>query len=246
MSKRKQYPSQARLRELFYYDADGFLVWKSGHRYGLRAGSYGVNKDLRVFYDIRVNKVLYSGAKLIFLFFNGYAPKYIYHKNHDQHNNRIENLIPSNSRKGQSAGQWKDTEGGYRFIEMEKSGKSWFNNIGVKKWFSSPGAAAYFADLEIERLGLNYQKNNAKKVDLESFKATGYRQTKNRKSTTSKHLGVSKHQGKWIVKCAHKYIGIYETEEQAARSYNIAAHEHYGEHAVLNDIPDPLGKGDIF
>ena len=38
-------------------------------------------------------------------------------------------------------------------------------------------------------------------------------------------------------------FGPFDTKEQAARAYNIAAREKYGEHAVLNDIPDPLGEG---
>lgn len=242
----KQYPSQARLRELFDYDPEGFLVWKSGPRKGRKAGSFGVNKDLRVFYDVRINKKLYSGAKLIFIFFKGFSPKYLYHKNHDQHDNRIQNLIASTTRSGHSAGHWKDFSREYRFVEQEKSGGSWYNTVGNKKWFTSIKAAAFYANTEIDRLNLNYHKNNVEAVDLEKFRCDGKRQVKNRNNNTSYFLGVSRHQKKWIVKCAHKYAGTYDTEEQAARAYNIAAYEHYGENAVLNDIPDPLGKGDVF
>jgi hypothetical protein len=47
-------------------------------------------------------------------------------------------------------------------------------------------------------------------------------------------------------KIKKEYIGTFDTKEEAARAYNIAAREYYGDHAELNDIPDPLGQGDIF
>ena len=49
---------------------------------------------------------------------------------------------------------------------------------------------------------------------------------------------------KWYSKLGNKYLGCFKTQEEAARAYNIAAYEHYGENAVLNDIPFPLG--DVF
>lgn len=64
--------------------------------------------------------------------------------------------------------------------------------------------------------------------------------------TASGHVGVTKNGSRWAATYKGKHIGQYDTKEQAARAYNIAAYEHYGEHAVLNDIPDPLGHGDVF
>ena len=50
--------------------------------------------------------------------------------------------------------------------------------------------------------------------------------------------------GVWIaqIKVAQKHIGLgrYDEEEDAARAYNRAAQEHFGEFARLNNVPDPL------
>ena len=60
-----------------------------------------------------------------------------------------------------------------------------------------------------------------------------------------KHIGVYlKPSGNYSARLKSIYLGTFSTKEEAARAYNIAAYEHYGENAVLNDIPDPLGKGE--
>lgn len=250
----KKYPSQEKLKELFDYDPEGFLVWRHNREKskswntrfsGKRAGSTGVNKEMRVFYDIRIGGNLYSGSRLIFIWHHGFCPKIVAHKEFNQSNNKISNLVPLSDKKKRSAGHWK-TGQGFRFVEKEKGRESWFNTIGKRKSFTKKVAAAFYVNLEIDRLGLDYQKNEVDDVDLDKFLCRGERQEKNRNNATSSFLGVSRHQKKWIVKCAHKYIGVYSCQVEAARAYNIAAHEHYGENAVLNDIPDPLGKGDAF
>jgi len=243
----KQYPSQEKLRELFDYDPEGFLVWREGPRAGKVAGSFGVNKELRVFYDVRINGKLFSGAKLIWVWHKSILPKYIFHKDSNQASNKIENLISSNLRKGFNSGFWKKNLGAIRFVEKEKNIKLWFNTVGNRRGFYTPEAAGQFADLEIERLGLNYQKNNLNLKNFEEESAHGKRQVKNYKiNATSKFIGVSKNKNKWVAKCARKYLGFFNEQQDAARAYNVAAKERYGEHAVLNDIPNPLGQGDIF
>jgi hypothetical protein len=242
----KQYPSQARLRELFDYDPEGFLIWRDGKFKNKKAGSFGVNKDLRVFYDLRINGELYSGSRLIYIYFKGVHDKYIIHKDSNQSDNRIENLESRPTRQWCSSGHWKKNQGDHRFIQKEKGLNSWFNTVGDRQSFNSRDAAAIYVNREIKKLGLNYQLNDIEDRPIDGHKCNGERQIKNHNQKTSKYIGVSIHQKKWTAKCAHKYLGVFETQEQAARAYNIAASEHYGEHAVLNDIPDPLGNGDVF
>lgn len=60
---------------------------------------------------------------------------------------------------------------------------------------------------------------------------------------TSKFRGVSRHIGrgkKWqafiMVGGESKYLGRFDTEEQAAKAYNQNALLHFGEHASLNKV----------
>lgn len=65
--------------------------------------------------------------------------------------------------------------------------------------------------------------------------------TRSRKGSVSKYKGVSMHScGKWDAKirCNHKskHLGLFILEEDAARAYNVAAKEIFGEYAHLNKI----------
>jgi hypothetical protein len=84
--------------------------------------------------------------------------------------------------------------------------------------------------------GLNNQKSNLRL-------ATSQQNCGNRRPRgSSKYLGVSykksvkKSKLRWEASISTKYIGIYETEIEAAKAYDIAAKNYYGEYANLNFI----------
>lgn len=58
------------------------------------------------------------------------------------------------------------------------------------------------------------------------------------KDGTSKYKGVSLHRssGRWRVKIRNTQVGYFTTEGEAARAYNVAAFEHFGQFAYLNHI----------
>lgn len=64
------------------------------------------------------------------------------------------------------------------------------------------------------------------------------------KPSTSRYLGVSydPKRKKWKAQISHynknKFIGRYDTEEQAAVAYNVAAIHYHGKFANLNDITE--------
>ena len=66
--------------------------------------------------------------------------------------------------------------------------------------------------------------------------------SKRRRNGTSKYKGVflKKAEGKWCaVICVNykkKYLGYYESEDEAGMAYNKAAKKYYGNYATLNQI----------
>jgi hypothetical protein len=72
---------------------------------------------------------------------------------------------------------------------------------------------------------------------------------RSRRGSRSKYKGVSVFGGKWkavITKDGvRNWLGLHETEEEAAAAYNLAARRLFGEHALLNEIGDPACQSPI-
>jgi hypothetical protein len=72
--------------------------------------------------------------------------------------------------------------------------------------------------------------------------------TRKRANCTSRYKGVTWHQriARWQASLRYhrKLIhgGYYDTEDDAARWYNLKAKELFGDFAVLNDVPPPKGE----
>lgn len=71
-----------------------------------------------------------------------------------------------------------------------------------------------------------------------------YNKRPNQRPKTSQYKGVSlnKKVNRWqaFIKKGdeRRYLGLYDSEEDAARAYNAAARHYFGEHAYINDVPD--------
>lgn len=98
---------------------------------------------------------------------------------------------------------------------------------------------------------------NGDKKDLcpSNLQMTSYGQTSasgfNRNAARKvKYKGVcfvnGRYQARVRVDGKTKSLGCFRTPEEAAAAYNEAALSVFGVYAHLNDIPDPIGKGDVF
>lgn len=56
------------------------------------------------------------------------------------------------------------------------------------------------------------------------------------KNFASKYNGVSKFRNKWVAKIRGEYIGVFDTEQEAAEAFNRCAKWLYKERAILNEI----------
>ena len=50
----------------------------------------------------------------------------------------------------------------------------------------------------------------------------------------SKYKGVSLNKKRWAAACCKEHLGTFDTQEEAARAYDVAALRHFGEYARLN------------
>lgn len=89
--------------------------------------------------------------------------------------------------------------------------------------------------------GLNNQRHNIRLATKSQNKWNMKIPTrKGGKSSRFKGVHFAKDREKWVAGIGlsgrTKYIGIFEHEEEAAKAYNIAAVQHFGEFACLNPL----------
>lgn len=80
---------------------------------------------------------------------------------------------------------------------------------------------------------LNCQKCNLR---LATRSQNNANQRKRKKETKSKFKGVTFEVGRWRARLAKQHLGRFNTEEEAAIAYNIAAVKKFGEFSHLNKI----------
>jgi len=86
---------------------------------------------------------------------------------------------------------------------------------------------------------LDFRKHNLKLVSL---KFIHQKKGKIKRRTSSQFKGVSWHCRNWVWEASirinqiKKYLGTFESEQEAAIVYNEAALKYFGEHAFLNNV----------
>jgi len=254
MRIKKQYPSQARLKELFDYDEKrGALIWKyrkemtaswntkhSGHDAGCNyLSSYHLKYELRV----GISKKTYDGIRIIWIWINGDISdgKIISRINHLLPPTP-ENICSSYCVKGPTHIGINNKEG-YLGVHKQK-GSSFFRCriISESTWFATEYAAATHYDNAWE-IKSGDRPNGTKKADVSSqiVNSSIAQHIQNATRSLKKYgsVGVEERgQGgkRFNATINRDYLGTYPTKNQAAKAYNDAAIALYGEHAVLNPI----------
>ncbi len=87
----------------------------------------------------------------------------------------------------------------------------------------------------IDNDGLNNRKSNLRHATLAQ-------NSQNRAKTpgsVSRYIGLTFEAGKWRAKCAGNHLGRFDNEEAAAKAYDFAALQLFGQHASTNDFLSP-------
>ena len=128
--KTKELPTVEELWDIFYYDLEGFLVWKNGKRKGRRAG----NIRPRGYRYIRLrndhDRCFYFEHRLIFKMFNGFDPNVVDHLDRNPSNNKFNNLRSVSHTQNIVNSKLRVTnKSGYRNVYWDKSIRRWVVKI---------------------------------------------------------------------------------------------------------------------
>lgn len=127
--------TQARVRELFDYREDGFLVRKTYQHGGRKAGSVvGCLHSATGYLVVRIDKKLYKVHRVIYLWHHGYLPEFIDHIDVDRLNNRIANLRPATKSENMcNRKKPANNSSGYKGVYFHSQIKRWCAEIHIDR-----------------------------------------------------------------------------------------------------------------
>ncbi len=101
----KQYPSQAKVRDLFNYNSDGYLVWRA-HRGRVAAGERAGTPLTTGYMQVRIDGSFYRANRLVWIWHYGDIPDglVVDHINAVRDDDRIENLALLTHRENTTRG----------------------------------------------------------------------------------------------------------------------------------------------
>ncbi len=250
-----RYPSQEDIKKRVKVSASGDLVWLDGQCEGLIAGYVTVERECTVRRRLTIFGSTYNYSDILWIYFNGDIPKdfYVKKKSGPFEMPKISDLYLAKTKCMKHCGNISTKNiHGYKGVRRQESGSFQAlldgQDLGT---YSTPEAAATAWDWAAEKkYGRGLIKNDSGCVDPEKYRIKLTILKHQARYSKHKYRGVMPNRKNWMARIGEngkpKYLGTFKTEEEAARAYNKAAYELYGDKAALNDIPDPLGTGAPF
>ena len=258
MNKRKQYPSQERLRELFDYDPEGFLVWRhrpektknwNGKFAGTRADQARAYPTLHR--TVTIDGYVFDMRRLVWIYHNGSdvtEGEFIKSKGNIFYSVKIEDLYISKSKTKTNHGHRIHKQSGAKFKGVKCIDKSRFvasttenTTRYIGTFATKEAAAAAYNAWAKKHYGEGFIFNDVCQLDYENLRLTKSGQQDNKGKGFK---GVWKKRDKWVAEFSFKgkkeKIGTYKSKYDAARAYNIKAKEVYGERAIINEVENPF------
>lgn len=130
--------------------------------------------------------------------------------------------------------------GGYTMLYIRVDGVAYNLPAHRVAWFLSHGSwPKHYIDHINQEKGDNRLENLRQATPSQNLMNKGKyltnSQTNTRTITHGVYVGVDQMKsGRWRAICARKYLGCYDTPEEAALAYNKEAERRFGEYAQLN------------
>jgi hypothetical protein len=142
--------TQNRVKEIFDYDSNGYLIWKIKKADHVQIGSKAGGLANTGYMDVRFDYKLYLCHRVIFLWHHGWLPKIIDHIDNDKTNNKIENLrAATSSQNGANSKARKNNTSGVKGISYVSQSNRWHAYINKDRKRTNLGYFKSFEDAKI-------------------------------------------------------------------------------------------------
>ena len=144
-----------RVRELFDYRDDGFLIWKIRKSNNTKAGDIAGTSNRNMYSDVMIDRKAYKAHRIIWLWHHGYMPEGdLDHINRIKHDNRIENLREvSRQCNIRNTGNQKNNKSGVKGVWSHKSwDNKWRTEIMINRKTHNLGEFNCFDEAVLHRL----------------------------------------------------------------------------------------------
>lgn len=259
----KEYPSKSEIRKHFKYDRKAGLIRKDDKTIRpcinsrIRNKPAGSDRERTDRLSTTEPSLAFHGrslskTRLTWIYHNGDIAEgnFIYRVDPEKPA-LIENLYISKPKGRKVRPALAAPNNNYKGVYKRKESEAWCCedlNRNVLFFLTEYAAATHYDNVCEPLHGYRPNGTKYKEVtDLVVTKAISrYRSSAFKSIRERGVVGVYKKRNRWAARCALINLGCFDTQEEAARAYNIAAKKHYGELAVINEIPDPFGIGEIF